>query len=110
MSQPLLKFSGKVGDKQYEAFELGPISHRIGANVVITTATMSNSEFAVIGPKMEPVLNGMTLIHEALRGCDFKSPDGHAAFKRNFQSLLAVHKNDVKGVAVTENGVLMDLK
>ena len=110
MSQPSLKFNGKVGDKQYEAFELGPISHRIGANVVITTATMSGSEFSVVGPKMEPVLNGMTLIHEALRGCDVKSADGNAAFRKNLQSLFIVHKNEVKGVMVTQGGVVMDLK
>jgi len=107
MTQPLLKFDGKVEGTQYEPFEVSPFSTRIGANVVIATARMSGSEFSVVAPKTGPALNGITLVHEALRGLDIKTPNGRTAFRKRLQELFTLHKAMTKGLVVTEDSVVI---
>lgn len=109
MSQPLLKMSGKVGDAQYEPFELGPISHRIGANAVASTVTIGGAPFTVIGPKMEPVLNALTLVHEAQRDRNLAQSADKAAFLARLKELFQLHGTSVGATMVTMNGTVLEL-
>lgn len=107
ITQPTLKFDGKVGDVQYEPFALAQVSTRIGKDLVITSATMNGSEFSVMGPKPGPVLDGVTLVHEALRGFDITSTKGRADFQKRLRELFAIHKATTKGLLVTEGGIVI---
>lgn len=107
ITQPTLKFDGKVENVQYEPFEVGPVSTRIGKDLVITTVTMSGAEFAVMGPKPRPVLDGMTLVHEALRGTDLKEAKSRAGFRTRLQGLFTLHKATTQGLLVTQGGAVI---
>lgn len=109
MTQPVLKMSGKVGDARYEPFELGPIQHRIGANAVASTTVIGGAEFAVIGPKMEPVLNALTLVYEAQRGRDLAKAPDEEAFRARLGELFHLHAAAVRGTVVSMNGLALDL-
>lgn len=91
MKSPLLKLDGKVGGKQYEPFEIGPIIYRIFGDIMSATGTMNGSEFMVSGTKAEYTYYGMILIHEAFRGCDVKTEDGRTEFGRKAQDLFNIH-------------------
>ncbi len=109
MTLPKVKMDGKVGDTQYEVFELAPAKQTITARSVTLSATIADAPFVVAAPTAKPAYCAAVLIHEAARGNNLADANGAQAFQAALKELFAKHKKDVGGVQVSMNGKALDL-